>query len=232
MAPFPLKQKKLTDLNFGKYLLIVVSAIVISGLSYYLRTTYLDVDVVFSSFLRCIRMVMVYLFFCFGILIFRYRYKLKDFGIQKKNLLHTTILGIGLYTVPLLAFITHVGNEEFDSYFVEGKRNLHTLSLIFLSFLIFVMAAVTDIWTRGFVLLITAKIRSPLSAIILQNITWFLIHIYEILILIHSFGIVLSVALTIFLGVGGDLIVLKYRNVLGLAVGHIYLNLVFIIYIL
>ena len=218
-------------LSFTTYLLIMVAAMLVSGGAYYLRTSYLEADIVLSSALRCVRMLLVYIVLCLGILILRYDYKLEDFGIRKENLAISTVLGIGVYTIALLSFLYHVGDKDFDEHFVEGKRSLDVASLVIVSLFTFCMAAITDIWTRGFVLLPTTRFRSKLVAILLQNVVWFLIHIYEILLLMDAFGLAQSIALTIVLGVTGDMVVLRYRNVLGLAIGHIYLNLVFIIYV-
>lgn len=220
-----------SQLSFTNYLLIMLTAMLVSGGVYYLRTSYFEADIVLSSGLRCVRMLLVYMVFSLGILIFRYNYKLRDFGIQKENLAISTFLGIGIYTIALLSFLYHVGDKDFDEHFVEGKRKLDVASLIVVSLFTFCMAAITDIWTRGFVLLPTARFRSKLCAILLQNVVWFIIHIYEIILLMDAFGLAQSIALTIVLGVTGDMIVLRYHNVLGLAIGHIYLNLVFIIYV-
>ena len=216
--------------GFGGYLLIMIGAGLLTGALYYLREGW-ELEVVMDAFLRCLRMFFVYIVFCIGILIFRYKYKLKDFGIQKQNLLQSTILGVAIYTVPLVMFLSHVGNEDFDSKFVDAKQGLDTGSLVLLSLFVFCMAAMTDIWCRGFVQLITEKYRSADFAFLLQNLVWFIIHIYEIELLKDSFGLVQATALTIFLGAAGGLVANRYRNVLGLGVGHVYLNLVLIIYV-
>ena len=146
-------------------------------------------------------------------------------------MLQSTILGVAIYTVPLVMFLSHVGNEDFDSKFVDAKQGLDTGSLVLLSLFVFCMAAMTDIWCRGFVQLITEKYRSADFAFLLQNLVWFIIHIYEIELLKDRFGLVQATALTIFLGAAGGLVANRYRNVLGLGVGHVYLNLVLIIYV-
>ena len=202
-----------------------------SGAAYYLRENYLDPGIVLSSGLRCVRMILIYIVFSIGILIFRYRYRLKDFGIQKENLVVSTVLGIGVYSIALAAFLWHVGNPDFDENFVDGKRSMETTSLVLVSLFTFLMAAMTDIWSRGFVLLVTTRFRSQLVSLLLHNVVWFIIHIYEIRLLMDSFGLIQAITLTIVLGVAGDMVALRYRNVLGLAIGHIYLNLVFILYV-
>ncbi len=219
------------SLKFSHYLLIMLSAMFLSLVFFLLRRDHLELTILQSTVFRCTRMVGVYLVFSIGILIYRYNYKLKDFGLTRKNLLITTILGIGLYTLPLLMFMAHVGDDDFDSHFVNAKRNMDLGELVLVSLFVFVMAATTDIWTRGFVLMTTTGFRGKLAGISLQNLVWFVIHIYEIELLMNAFGLLEAVLLTIVLGVVGDMIALKYKNTIGLGIGHIYLNAVFIIYV-
>jgi hypothetical protein len=65
----------------------------------------------------------------------------------------------------------------------------------------------------------------------MQNLVWFLGHLYEIGYLADCLGIPTAVLLTLTLGVLGDMVVLKTRNVLGLAGAHFVLNLVLSVYL-
>ena len=219
------------ELSFPILVLIGFVALVLTALAYNFRTNYLDSGVLSETLFRALRMGFIYLFFCMGLLLYRYGYKLEDFGIRKENLLESTLFGIAIYSVALAGFLWHVGNTDFDHKFVDGKRDMETWKLLALSLLTFFMAATTDIWSRGFVLLTTEKLKGPKVALLVNGLVWFGVHIYEILLLEDSFGLWVATGLTIFLGLSGDLVALKYRNVIGLGIGHIYLNLVFIVYV-
>jgi hypothetical protein len=71
------------------------------------------------------------------------------------------------------------------------------------------------------------KLKGIPLAILAQNIVWFGAHAYEIEFLIGSLTLAGAVALTLALGLLGDLVAIKTRNILGLSIGHIVLNLAF-----
>ena len=87
------------------------------------------------------------------------------------------------------------------------------------------MASITDYWTRGFILFELARKTNNTNAIFWQNIIWFVIHIYEIELLIPFIGLFNSILLTLILGIGGDIVALKTKSIFGLMLGHIFLNL-------
>lgn len=239
----------------------MLAAMALSGLSYHFRTERLDLDPLPSAAFRATRMFLVYIICCIGLLMWRYRNCCEDFGLGRSipkvhsfkdrrrsptglrlpsligshlgqnHFLHSCLLGLAVYTVPLVAFIWFVGDPEFDRHFVDGKRDLGTGELLARTLLVFAMAAITDIWTRGFVLLQASRFKGDAFAIALQNVVWFVIHLYEIELLMDSWGLPLAIAVTLFIGIVGDMVVLRYRNVWGMALGHIYLNAVFVGYL-
>jgi len=86
------------------------------------------------------------------------------------------------------------------------------------------MAMITDLWTRGFVLLQAADKWGERPAILLQNSLWLILHLYELELLAPSMGWVGAITLALFLGLIGDLIALRTRSVVGLMAGHALLN--------
>ena len=87
------------------------------------------------------------------------------------------------------------------------------------------MAMVTDLWTRGFVLLQAAQKWGEMPAIILQNVLWILLHLYELELLAPSMGWAIAILLALTLGFLGDIIALKEKSVVGLMTGHAILNI-------
>lgn len=207
-------------------ILASISAI-ISGILYLYREWYLDLNATESAIYRVSRMFLVYIFFPFLWAIYWKKEKLKDLGITKKNLLTSTILGIGVYSIALLVFIFSIGNPSFNENFVSGTKYERLNDLIFITILVSIMAMITDLWTRGFILMLLAKHSSVYFAILTQNITWFLVHIYEIDALQNVITLPGAIALTLTLGILGDVVALKTKNILGLGIGHIWLNVVF-----
>jgi|TARA_B110000263_G_C15242367_1_gene479993 membrane protease YdiL (CAAX protease family) len=91
--------------------------------------------------------------------------------------------------------------------------------------LICIMAMITDLWTRGFVLLQAADKWGERPAILLQNTLWLILHLYELELLAPSMSWVGAIALALFLGLVGDIIALRTRSVVGLMAGHALLNI-------
>jgi hypothetical protein len=85
-------------------------------------------------------------------------------------------------------------------------------------------AAGTDFATRGYILLGVAERGPVLLAILLQNVVWFVGHVYEIDLLARCMGLAWARGLFLVLGVLGDVVALKTRNVAGLAAAHVLLN--------
>lgn len=207
-----------------------LSALISGGLYLY-RELYLNLSSIESAIYRVSRMFLVYIFFPFLWVIYWKKEKLADMGITKKNLLISIILGIGVYSIALAIFFFSIDNPSFNESFVSGIKNEKLSQLIFITILVSIMALITDLWTRGFILMLLAKHTSVYFGILTQNITWFLVHIYEINSLQSAITLEGAIALTLTLGILGDIVALKTKNVLGLGVGHIWLNVVFTAYI-
>lgn len=204
---------------------------IISGALYLYREWYLELNSIESAIYRVSRMFLIYIFFPFIWVIYWKKETLKDMGITKKNLLISTILGIAVYSIALAVFIFSIGNPSFNENFVSGIKETNINELIFITILVSIMAMITDLWTRGFILMLLAKHSSVYFAILTQNITWFLIHIYEIDLLKDAITLQGAIALTLTLGIFGDIVSLKIKNVIGVGIGHIWLNAVFTAYI-
>jgi hypothetical protein len=175
-------------------------------------------------------MTAVYVLLPFGWAWYYKKHSLTDFGITKNKLLLSIVFGIGLYSIALIAFVLSLGNPAFDQYFRWGADYriaewLTTLALVSW------MAFVTDLWTRGFVLMLLTKYQSPLFGIFAQNVTWLGVHLYEIALLGPAMGFAGALILTLILGVLGDVIALKTKNIIGLGIGHIFLNIAFFSYV-
>jgi hypothetical protein len=126
----------------------------------------------------------------------------------------------------LAVFFASIGNPEFDKYFLWGQ--LMPLSEFMTTMaLIAWMAALTDIWTRGMVMMPILKFHGVPLAVFVQNLVWFSSHIYEIQFLAGSLTLIGAVALTLTLGLLGDFAAIKTKNILGLSIGHIVLNIAF-----
>lgn len=151
-----------------------------------------------------------------------------DLGLSRHNLGKNILLGCGLYSIALAAFI-HCSNDPLIS--AHAIRTLGTGDALVLLSTMSLVAAGTDIATRGFILFTLAKYTHVGFAILIQNLTWYIGHIHEINILTGCMGVGMATALTLTLGLLGDVIALKTRNVVGLAFAHIMLNVVLAIYI-
>ncbi|MCY3412926.1 MAG: CPBP family intramembrane metalloprotease [Candidatus Heimdallarchaeota archaeon] len=204
-------------------ILVVVTAIV-AGLSYAIQFYIFDgmnFDEwnVSGSFIRMIRMASIYIL---PVLWFTKRHggSWKDLGVlpSKNYPLLSTLGGMAVYFIAVWVFL------RYRIFF--GNWGITPWSIIWIKFaMICVMASVTDFWTRGFILLELAKRYNDKIAIFWQNVTWFSLHIYEIVLLEPYIGYLGAIALTLTLGIGGDLIALKTRSITGLMLGHCLLNL-------
>ena len=67
-------------------------------------------------------MTLVYVAIPFGWAILIKKLSLKEFGIRKEKLLLSIILGCGVYSIALIAFLVSLGNPEFDRYFRWGAE--------------------------------------------------------------------------------------------------------------
>lgn len=160
--------------------------------------------------------------------VYRLGLKWGDLGLNTRNLGITLLLGCGLYTLALAAFI-HCSADPLISKHAVGQVPLG--EAIQLTAVMGLIAATTDIATRGFLLLTLVRYSPVWFAVLIQNLTWYLGHIHEINLLTNCLGYMNALGLTLILGIVGDVIALKTRNVVGLAIAHVLLNVALLIYI-
>lgn len=158
----------------------------------------------------------------------RLGFSLADFGISIHKLGQAMLLGCLLYSMALAAFI-HCSADPLITNHAVGK--LPTSEAAGLVASMSLVAAGTDLATRGFILFSLARYTHIIFAIFIQNLTWYLGHIHEISLLTGCLGYAGALTLTLTLGILGDIIALRTRNVLGLAFAHILLNIVLSLYI-
>ncbi|HFQ91855.1 MAG TPA: hypothetical protein ENK29_03150 [Chromatiales bacterium] len=158
----------------------------------------------------------------------RLGFSLADLGLSTRNLGKTLLLGCLLYSLALAAFI-HCSDDPLISNHALGKIGFW--EAVGLTSSMGLVAAGTDVATRGFVLFTLARYTHVGFAIFVQNLTWYLGHIHELNILRNCLGYGTALALVLTLGLLGDAIALKTRNVVGLAIAHILLNIVLAVYI-
>lgn len=158
----------------------------------------------------------------------RLGFSLADLGISTHNLRRSVLFGCLLYSLALAAFI-HCSDAPLISNHALGK--ITSWEAVGLASSMSLIAAGTDFCTRGFILLTLARYTHVSFAIFAQNLTWYLGHITEINLLTGCLGYAGALGLTLVLGLLGDVIALKTRNVVGLAIAHILLNVVMTFYI-
>jgi len=153
---------------------------------------------------------------------------LADFGLNTRKLGQNLFYGCLLYSLALAAFIHCSADPMIANHAV---RNADPLDAIGMASGMCLIAAGTDLATRGFILLTLARYTHVGFAIAIQNLTWYLGHIPEINMLTGCLGFMGAIGLTLTLGILGDVIALRTRNVVGLAMAHILLNVVLTAYI-
>ncbi len=153
---------------------------------------------------------------------------LDDLGVTRHKLGISTLLGCGLYAIALAAFLHCSSGEMMANHTIRKVSLGEAFALVPL---MGVVAAGTDMATRGFILLTLARHSHVVFAIAMQNLVWFLGHIHEIGLLTDCLGVVMATGLTLALGILGDMVVLRTGNVLGLAAAHILLNVVLSVYL-
>lgn len=160
----------------------------------------------------------------------RYRlgFSLADLGLSSHKLGRSFLLGCLLYSLALAAFI-HCSDAPFISNHAVGVLPLGEAAGLTVAMSL--IAAGTDLSTRGFILFALARHTHVGIAILIQNLTWILGHTYEINLLAGCLGYTGSLGLALTLGILGDVIALRTRNVAGLALAHILLNVLLSIYI-
>jgi len=154
--------------------------------------------------------------------------KLADMGIRRAGFVDSTLQGCLLYSLALGAFIYCSSDPLISNHLLrhlgagDASITLASMGLI---------AAGTDLATRGFILLTLVRYTNLAFAILIQNLTWYLGHINEIGLLSGCLGLWGALGLTLTLGLLGDVVALRTRNVVGLALAHILLNLAMTVYI-
>ncbi|MEZ5064670.1 MAG: hypothetical protein R3B81_08020 [bacterium] len=150
-----------------------------------------------------------------------------DLGISTRNLGRSFALGCALYSIALAAFVYGRHDPLIQDHPV---RHLPWDRTLLLGATMCLIAAGTDIATRGFILLSLSRHAGLPFAIVMQNVFWMLGHTHEIQVLESALGKVAANALFLLLGILGDSIALRTRNVLGLAFAHMALNVVMVSY--
>jgi hypothetical protein len=149
-------------------------------------------------------------------------------GAGRRGFARSFLLSCALYGLALAAFLHCWADPSVADH---PMRIVRAEKVVVLGISMCLLAATTDLATRGFVLLWLAEC-APLSfAVIMQNVFWILGHTYEIRALSTCLGAPLAYGLFLLLGVLGDAIALRTRNVLGLALAHVLLNVVMILYL-
>lgn len=151
-----------------------------------------------------------------------------DLGLGRRGFLRSFGLACGLYTIALVAFAFTTHDPLIAQHPIKllpAPKAMQTALTMFL------IAAGTDVATRGFILLSLARHSSFWFAILMQNVFWLLGHTHEIRVLAGALGGVGAVGLFVVLGLLGDSIALRTRNVIGLGLAHVMLNVVMTSYI-
>ena len=151
-----------------------------------------------------------------------------DLGLNLRRIPQCTLLACGLYVLALAAFMHCSADPVVANHPV---RSLGPGKAVELGASMCLIAAGTDIASRGFILLALASYTPLPFAIAMQNAFWLLGHTNEIRLLSPCLGVAGAVGLFLILGLGGDAIALRTRNVVGLAVAHMLLNVGMILYI-
>jgi len=216
--------------------LIVLGAIsaILAGISYYWRTEYVEGWTGTQHLLfRTLRVTLVYLVLPMGWLHVRHSIPWKDVGIRREGLGVSLVGGILVYGIALMTFIWLIGDPHFDSHFTNQYVDANALDMVVDLTLVGWMVFLFDVWTRGILLLLSDRAAGPRVAILIQNLAWFTTHLYEIEILAGSpqLGWYGAIGLTLVLGLLGDLVVLRCRNVIGMGVGHFMFNAFFAVYV-
>ena len=158
----------------------------------------------------------------------RLGFSLADFGFGTQKLGRSLLLGCLLYSLALAAFI-HCSADPLISN--HAMRTIPAREAVGLTASMSLIAAGTDLATRGFILFSLARYTPVSFAILAQNLTWYLGHTNEIGLLTGCLGYAGALGLTLTLGILGDVVALKTRNVLGLAFAHVLLNIILSLYI-
>lgn len=203
--------------------LIIITAI-LSGIFYTLQNAFflqnnVVNDALVYNLVRAIRMTLFYVVVPI-LFLKRHNRNWRDFGVipTRQTIVPSLLGGLFVYSVAISVFLRY---EIFYGTWLFLTDHEIMVKIV----LVGIMASITDLWTRGFILFQIADKFSDKLAIGVQNLTWFVIHIYEIDALEPYIGILGGILLTLFLGIGGDIVALKTRNIFGLMFGHVLLNI-------
>lgn len=193
---------------------------VFSGVAFLLQEA-LALPPTLYNLVRTIRMFAIYGFIPIWFTVSRGG-GMSDLGLcvpeTKKDLVVAIFGGVLVYQIASYVFIS-------NGIFFRGWIPFSTFELAVNLFLVGIMASLTDFWTRGFILLQVSKRYGSHWGLICQNAAWFIIHFYEIQLLNYYIGWFSAIVLTLVLGILGDFIALRTRNLFGLMIGHFLLNL-------
>jgi hypothetical protein len=142
-------------------------------------------------------------------------------GFTTRGFLPSLLWGCGLYAIALGAFLTCSDDPLLTRHPLARAEPWVAVAIVLVMGL---HAAGTDFATRGYILLGLAEFGPVAFAILMQNVVWFVGHVYEIDLLARCMGLWPARGLFLLLGVLGDVIALRTRNVAGLAVAHVLLN--------
>lgn len=148
-------------------------------------------------------------------------------GLGRANLGRSLGWGCALYVIALVAFVASSNDPLIARH---PARLLPPPRALEIGTAMCLIAAGTDVATRGFVLLSLARYTHISFAIAMQNVFWLLGHTNEIRLMSSALGDWGAVGLFLLLGLLGDSIALRTRNVLGLGLAHALLNVVMISY--
>ena len=202
-----------------EFLVLCILTMISAGVLYLYQQT-LDQNFLEYNLFRMIRMIAVYVVPTFWF-VRRHSGDFEMLGIMPPKTRSAWIISIFfgnfIYFVAGLVFVK-------ERIFFAGWPYYSPLETFVNLAMIGVMAAITDYWTRGFVLLHLSKRYNEFVGILGQNVCWFILHFYEIELLAPYIGWGGAILMTLFLGITGDLVALKTKNLYGLMMGHLLLN--------
>jgi membrane protease YdiL (CAAX protease family) len=149
-------------------------------------------------------------------------------GLNLRNLGRSTWQGGGLYLIALVTFMACRDDPLIHDHPIRHAEPAQAL-LLFATMALH--AAGTDLATRGFILLSLAETSHVAFAILAQNVAWVFGHLYEIRLFAHSLGYPVAAGMIVVTGLLGDIVALRTRNVVGLALAHVLLNLAMVLFI-
>ena len=149
-------------------------------------------------------------------------------GLNFRNVGRSTLQGCGLYLIALVTFMACRDDPLIYDHPIR-HADLGPALLLFLTMALH--AAGTDLATRGFILLSLAEYSPVAFAIFVQNVAWVVGHLYEIKLFANSLGLPIAAGMIVVTGLLGDVVALRTRNVVGLAIAHVFLNLMMVVFI-